>query len=191
MSDESINDAAVQADNAAVDAPTPGDSAGPADAPVPAPADVASPVEAPAPADAASPADVPAPVETPGDQGGATKPAADVVHQEKRSEHRIHVRWHAEALIEGHIWHGFVRDISIGGANILLEHNCQNVSGIKLHIHVPPDSKSSAPHILAITGKVIYTAYDSEESLFRSGIKFLTFNSPSDSGFLLSFIAKH
>ena len=183
MSDESINDAAAQAGDAtaeAVDTPAPVDSAGPADASVPAPVDAASPVDAPVP------------VETPGDQGSDTKQAAaDVVHQEKRSEHRVHVRWHAEALIEGHIWHGFVKDISTAGANIFLDHNCQNVSVVKLHIHVPPDSKSSAPHILAITGKVIYTAYDSDESLFRSGIKFLTFNSPSDSGFLLSFVAKH
>lgn len=158
-------------------------------------ADVSAPAEASAPVDTAAPADVPVPTEKQNDKGdhGATQQplTPEVVHQEKRSEHRVHVRWHAEALIEGHIWQGYVRDISAGGVNILLEHNCQNVSIVKLHIHVPPDSKSSAPHILDITGKVIYTAYDSDESLFRSGIKFLKFNSPSDSGFLSSFLARH
>lgn len=114
-----------------------------------------------------------------------------ILHHENRGEHRIHVRWHVDVLIEGHIWQGFVRDISIGGASIFLEHNCQNVKNVKLHIHVPPSDKFSPQHILDVSAKIIYTAYDSDESLFRSGVKFSKFNLQSDSDYLLSCIAKH
>jgi hypothetical protein len=120
-------------------------------------------------------------------------PAAgpEVIHKESRNEHRIHVRWHVDALIEGHIWHGFVRNVSIEGANIFLEHNCQGIKTVKLHIHVPPTTRSGTHHVLDIIAKIIYTAYDSDESLFRSGVKFLKFNPESDSTYLVSCIAGH
>jgi len=112
--------------------------------------------------------------------------------EESRSEHRIRVRWHVDAFIDGqNVQHGLVKDISPKGADILLEHNLQNVKLIKLHIHVPPLSVTGDRHVVEVSGKIIYSSHDSDEMLFRTGIKFLQFHLESDQAYLQSRLGKH
>ena len=87
--------------------------------------------------------------------------------------------------------HGIVKDISPKGADILLEHNLQNVKLIKLHIHVPPLSVTGDRHVVEVSGKIIYSSHDSDEMLFRTGIKFLQFHLESDQAYLQSRLGKH
>lgn len=111
-------------------------------------------------------------------------------HQELRVEPRIHVRWHADAFVDGEgVYQGFVKDISLKGTDIFLERNLQKVKIVRLSIYVPPVSKTNSHHVMEISGKVIYTAYDSKESLFHTGVNFLRFNLESDRAYLQSRIA--
>lgn len=110
---------------------------------------------------------------------------------EQHDKHHIHIFWHADALIEGKIYHGFVKDISIEGAELFLEHHFSKTKLIKLHIYVPPYTRSEPRHLLDISGKVLYTGYDGDEFLFRSNIKFLKFNLESDAEYLQFCIANH
>lgn len=111
-------------------------------------------------------------------------------HKELRIEPRIHVRWHADAFIDGQgVYQGFVKDISMTGTDIFLDRNLQKVKIVRLCIYVPPVSKTSGPHVMEVSGKIIYTAYDSKESLFHTGVNFLQFNLASDRAYLQSRIA--
>lgn len=117
---------------------------------------------------------------------------AKKINEENRGEPRIHVRWHVDAIIDGPgVYHGYVKSISVKGMDVFLERNLQNVKLIKLQIHVPPLHKTNNPHTVIVTGKILYSAYDSKESLFRSGISFLEFNSESDLNYLQSCLACH
>ncbi len=112
------------------------------------------------------------------------------IHKELRIEPRLHVRWHAVAFIDGQgVYQGFVKDISLKGTDIFLDHNLQKVKIVKLRIYVPPLSKTSGPHVMEVSAKVIYTAYDSTESLFHTGVNFTQFNVSSDQAYLQSRIA--
>ena len=103
----------------------------------------------------------------------------------------MRVKWHADALINGKaILQGFVKDISASGTDIFLDANLQKIKTLKMRIYVPPLSKKEAPHTMEISAKVIYTAYDSGESLFHTGVRFLEFRSDSDQSYLKSRIAK-
>lgn len=113
-------------------------------------------------------------------------------HDESRSDPRIRVRWHVDAFVEGQpVLHGFVRDLSAKGADIFLGRNLQNVKSVKLHIHVPPLSVTGEHHIVDVSGKIVYTAHDSEELLFHTGIVFAKFNLNSDLAYLKSRLDKH
>lgn len=113
-------------------------------------------------------------------------------HKECRSEPRIHVRWHADVFIDGQGGcRGFVKGISLKGTDIFLEHSLQDVKFVKLHIHVPPLLVTSDHHVMEVSGKVIYTAYDSNEFLFHTGVNFLQFNLKSDLAYLQSRIANY
>lgn len=110
-------------------------------------------------------------------------------YTECRSEPRIHVRWHADALIDGRgVYHGFVKDISLNGADILLEHSLQNVKFVKLHICLPPLSVIDDQHVVEVSGKIVRVVYDCNESFFRAGVNFLKFNLESDQTHLKSRI---
>jgi len=125
---------------------------------------------------------------------GATPPASTDApkRKESRSEIRIHVRWHVDIFIDGQIvYHGFVKDISLKGADIFLDHNLQNAKSAKLHIHVPPLHVTDEHHIVEVSGKIIYATHDNDELLFRTGIKFIKFNLDSDSAYLQSRLANH
>lgn len=111
----------------------------------------------------------------------AAQPPADAPkHEECRNEPRVHVRWHADISVDDQVYSGFVKDISMQGADIFLDHNLQHVKSAKLRIHVPPLNVTIAHHVTEVSGKVIYTSHDSDEQLFRTGIKFLKFDRESD-----------
>jgi hypothetical protein len=112
------------------------------------------------------------------------------IHKELRIEPRIRVRWYADALIDGQgVYQGFVKDISLNGTDIFIDLNLQKVKFVKLRIYVPPLSKASTPHVMEVSAKVIYTAYDGNESLFHTGVNFTQFNLASDQAYLQSRIA--
>ena len=109
--------------------------------------------------------------------------------QEHRVEPRMRVKWHADALIDGvTVYQGFVKDISLSGTDIFLGANLQKVKSLKMRIYVPPLSKKESPHIMDISGKVVYTSYDSNEFLFHTGVKFIQFESETDQAILQSRI---
>ena len=104
---------------------------------------------------------------------------------EQHSEPRLHVRWHVDALVEGRdLYHGFIKDISLKGTAIFLEQNLQKAKSIKLHIHVPPVAKNTQPRIMEVSGRVVYTSYDSNEGYFHVGVSFTGFKSSSDQEYL-------
>jgi hypothetical protein len=101
-----------------------------------------------------------------------------------------HFRWHAEVLVDGHdVYEGMVKDISMQGLNLILDHNLQNSKLIKLHVHVPQPSSSSPHHVLEISGKITSAVYDSTEESFRSHVVFSEFTSESDRAYLQSLLA--
>lgn len=111
-------------------------------------------------------------------------------HEDMHDVPHPHFRWHADVLVDGHdMYQGIVKDISIKGLSLLLDHNLQNAKLIKLHIHVPPLDVTSPPHIMEIAGKINSTVYDGSELSFRSGITLLKFTLNSDQALLQSRIA--
>lgn len=120
-----------------------------------------------------------------------TQPASEDTgkHTECRREPRIHVRWHASALIDGQdAYHGFIKDISLNGADVFLGHSLQNEKFVKLHICLPPLSVTDDPHVVEVSGKIVCVVYDCNESFFRTGVNFLKFNLESDQAHLKSRI---
>jgi len=119
-------------------------------------------------------------------------PSDSGTHKKSRSEPRIYVKWHADALIDGYgVYRGFVKDISLTGTNIFLDYDLPSVKLVKLRIYVPPLIRTSNHHVVEVSGKIIYTAYDSNEFLFRAGVNFHQFNFESDLTYLQSRIANH
>lgn len=110
--------------------------------------------------------------------------------KELRTEPRMRVKWHADAFIDGQgMYQGFIKDISSRGTDIFLDRNLHKVKFVKLRIYVPPLSKASDSHIMEVSGKITYTAYDSNESLFHTGVNFTQFNLESDLAYLQTRIA--
>ena len=94
-----------------------------------------------------------------------------------------------DVLVDGHdVYHGFVKNISMHGAKLYLDHNLQNVKQIKLQIHIPPLQAATPPHVIEVLAKVSDSTYDSDEEYFRSGIVFIKFSLEADSGYLESRI---
>jgi hypothetical protein len=118
-----------------------------------------------------------------------SQPDKALNYYDLRSEPRILVRWHADALVDGHgVYHGFVKDISLKGTNIYLDLNLQKVESIKLRIHLPPISTTCEHHFIEVAGRVVYTSYDGNESLFHAGVQFTHFTLKSDQAYLKSRI---
>lgn len=133
---------------------------------------------------------------------GAVQPAQDVVetppavaketssHEEYHDAPHPHHKWHAEARVDGHdVYIGYVKDISMHGVHLFLEHNLQDAKFVKLHIHIPPLFVTEPHHVLEVTGKVTSPIYDSDEGYFRSTISFLEFTLESDRAYLRSRLA--
>jgi len=105
-------------------------------------------------------------------------------HQAYHSQHH-HFKWHADILVDGHdVYQGFVKDITMEGVHLFLEHNLQNSKFVKLHIHIPPLANTSPHSVIEVTGKIMSTIYDSSEDFFRSAIHFLEFTRESDKSYL-------
>jgi hypothetical protein len=103
-----------------------------------------------------------------------------------------HFKWNVEVRVDGHdVYHGFVKDITMYGLHLFLEHNLQYSKLVKLHIHVPPLDSENPHHILEVTGKITATIYDSSEDFFRSSIEFLEFTFETDREYLKSRIANY
>lgn len=111
---------------------------------------------------------------------------------EHRSEPRFRVKWRVTTLLgDGDPRHGFIKDISIKGAAILLERNLHIANTITLHIHIPPLNVGNNPRIVEIQGKFIYSVHDHDELFFRTGIHFVKFKTESDRTYLLSRLTNH
>lgn len=106
-------------------------------------------------------------------------------------ESHIHYNCHAEVLVDGHdVYHGFVKDTSLRGALLYLEHNVEKVQFIKLHIHIPPLGANIHSHVFEVSAIVNATVYDSSEECFRSSIRFTEFTLESDKAYLQSYISR-
>ena len=101
-----------------------------------------------------------------------------------------HFKWHADVMVDGHdVYQGYVRDISMHGLHLYLDHNLQNAKLVKLHIHVPPLLVTSPHRTLEVTGNITANIYDSVEDEFRSSINFIAFTLESDRIYLQSRLA--
>jgi len=111
-------------------------------------------------------------------------------HQGARNEPHRHFKWHVEALVDGHdMYQGIVKNISMKGLDLVLDHNLQNSKLIKLHIHIPALGISDSPHVLEVSGAITSTVYATDEDSFRSGISFVKFTLDSDQTYLQSLLS--
>lgn len=120
------------------------------------------------------------------------KPAAGSGHKAVSiQEHGpgIKVKWYVDALIEGHVYHGFIKYLSLYGTEIFLDLNLSQVKTIRLRIHVPPPSRTSQPRFIETAGDVLFTSYDSKEAMFHIGVHFTGFKEEADRHYLESRIA--
>jgi len=109
--------------------------------------------------------------------------------QTAHNEPHAHFRWHAEAFVDGHdVFQGIVKNISMTGLDLILDHNLQKSKLVKLHIHVPPLDISNPPHVFEVSGKITSTVFDSGEESFRSGITYIQFTLNSDQAYLQSLL---
>jgi hypothetical protein len=114
-------------------------------------------------------------------------PSSTVHREEWRNKSGMHFKWHADVLVDGHaVYFGFVRNISMKGADLFLDQNLQNIKLIKLHIHVPTLIATSPPHVMEVSASVVSTVYDSTESNFRYSVIFQQFTQASDQAHLRS-----
>jgi len=110
-------------------------------------------------------------------------------HENFHDMPHVHHKWHAEVLVDGHdVYPGYVKDISMKGVHLFLDHNLQNAKRVKLHIHIPPLITTEPHHVLEVTGDITSTVYDSDEESFRSGINFREFTLKSDQAYLRSHL---
>ena len=117
----------------------------------------------------------------------ALAPAAKKAEtQNFQASHHL-LRWHVDILVDGHdVYQGYIKEITVDGTHLFLDHNLQNSKFVKLHIHVPPIANAAPPRIIEVTGKILSSVHDNDEDTFRSGIHFQKFTLESDRTFLLS-----
>lgn len=101
----------------------------------------------------------------------------------------IKVKWYVDALIEGHVYHGFIKYISLYGTEMFLDLNLGHIKTLRLRIHVPPASRTSPPQFIEVSGNVLFTTYDSGEAMFHIGVHFLEFRQASNQKLLEARIA--
>lgn len=128
-----------------------------------------------------------------------TEPAQQIIPQsplpvaapphEERTTPRYRVRWRAEIIIDAKTtYYGHLKDISIGGAAVLLEHNIKSPRPVTLYLEIPSMHAQNAPHILQVEGKVIDTIYEGDSSYFRTSIAFRRFIPADDLAFLDNYL---
>jgi len=117
-------------------------------------------------------------------------PVAAPAH-EARATPRYRVRWRTEVVLNAQTtYYGHLKDISISGAAVLMEHNIKSAQSITLFVEIPSESTYTykEPHILQVEGKVISTIYESESAYFRTGIVFRRFIPENDRAFLDNYL---
>lgn len=108
-----------------------------------------------------------------------------------RREERYMAAWKISVAAEGQGLHdGKLRDISLHGAAILVEHNLTPHTRVMLHVHVP-SLEGRASKILVVHGVTTYTVHDMRSLRFRTGISFAKFEVASDQAYLESRLANH
>lgn len=106
-----------------------------------------------------------------------------------RERTRTPTRLRVTAIIEAYgILQGYVRDISINGASLYVEHNLHIHKSIELQLIIPPQVVNEPPRVVVVAGKIVYSVYESYELGFRAGIHFLKFNNEADIAYLQSRI---
>ena len=107
--------------------------------------------------------------------------------ENQRGDDRYHVHWHVTVKLEsGDAHQGVIRDISVNGATLYLEHNLHNANKATLDIHIPLLNVGEKPHSVEVHGKIAYMIYDSDEPYFRCGFSFTQFNVDTDRTYLHS-----
>jgi hypothetical protein len=98
-----------------------------------------------------------------------------------------HFKWHVDVRVDGHdVYQGFIKEITLEGTHLFVEHNLQNAKFAKLHIHIPPVANATLHPVVEVSGKIISTIFDSSEDCFRSAIHFQEFTLESDRIYLQS-----
>lgn len=111
---------------------------------------------------------------------------------EARATPRYRARWRADIVIDAKTtYYGHLKDISIGGAAVLLEHNIKSPLSVTLYLEVPSAHALNPPHILQVEGKVVDTIYEGESAYFRTGIAFRRFIPAEDLAFLDNHLKNH
>lgn len=110
---------------------------------------------------------------------------------EQRKAHRFRVGWHADIVFEDQSsQQGFINDISTQGASVFLSDGPTTDKAV-LHIHVPPLSRTSVPHVIAVLVKSVYVVFDGDKQLFRAAFVFLKFQQESDQAYLEERLSKY
>ena len=114
---------------------------------------------------------------------------ADAGEEQRRVPH-YRVRWNAAVATDGqNTLHGFINDISMEGASIYLDKRLLQVNAT-LHILIPSLSVTSEPHVITVSGNIMYVVHDSSQQLFRAAISFHRFHVESDKNHLEERLAK-
>ena len=111
--------------------------------------------------------------------------------KEQRKAVRYRVKW--QGIVDtygGHKFQGEINDISTQGASIYLENTLPAIKST-LHIQVPPLTTTSKPHIISISGMIVYSVYEGAKQYYRIAINFLQFHPASEQTFLDERLSKH
>ena len=98
---------------------------------------------------------------------------------ENRKHYRHPIHWRI-ALVhkngdKNDIYHGRTHDLSMWGANILVDNNIFVMSEVVILLAIPPLHMGQKETIVEIQCRMAYTVLDSEQSQFRIGMRFLHF----------------
>lgn len=103
----------------------------------------------------------------------------------QRHHPKFHVHWHVGTRLENHgVCFGYIKEVSILGATLFLDHDLTKVKSIQLEIQVPALQPHTPPHLVDIDCRVVSVIHDSEERMFRTGVQFTRFLVEADKDFL-------
>lgn len=143
--------------------------------------------EKPAPDTAPQPAPKPEQSFIPQAQQRAAAPT-----HEARATPRYRARWRTEVTLNAQTtYYGHLKDISVEGAAVLMEHNIKSAQSVTLFIEIPSEHAQHPPHILQVESKVIDTIYEGESAFFRTSLSFRRFIPADDRIFLDNHLKNH
>lgn len=95
---------------------------------------------------------------------------------ERRSERRYLVRWRVVVRgTNGDSYVGTTCDLSLSGAAILLDSNCEVRSPVMLHLGIPSVTNFDLERRADIVAERVYTILDSRHQCFRVGFRFVQY----------------